>query len=59
MRVVLTKPMVVGHVMRYPGEVVELPDEAEVKVEADVKVEVETEAKVEAEVKAPRGRKKS
>ena len=26
MRVVLTKKMVVGHVMRYPGEVVELPD---------------------------------
>jgi hypothetical protein len=26
MRVVLTKKMVVGHVMRYAGEVVELPD---------------------------------
>lgn len=26
MRVVLTKQMVVGHVMRYPGEVVDVPD---------------------------------
>jgi hypothetical protein len=30
MRVVLTKKMVVGHVMRYPGEVVDLPDGAQV-----------------------------
>jgi hypothetical protein len=56
MRVVLTKKMVVGHVMRYPGEVVEVPDAAEVDAEVEAKAEVEAE--VEAEVKAPRGRKR-
>ena len=53
MKVVLTQKMVVGHVMRYPGEVVELPDEVEAEVE------VKTEVEAEAEAKAPRGRKKT
>jgi hypothetical protein len=55
MKVVLTQKKVVGHVMRYPGEVVEMPDLAEAEVEAEAKVETE----VEAEAKPHRGRKQA
>lgn len=57
MRVVLTKKMVVGHVMRYPGEVVELPDPAPVAPPAEPQSEPELAPEPAPEVQ-PRARRK-